>query len=89
MLNNGFPNRSPGSCCKVPSPPVMLIHLAAHAALHGCARLMWLYDLRRFITSRDCTVDWAVVTELARRWRLSLPVATALERVLQEAKTDG
>jgi hypothetical protein len=27
----------------------MFIHLCVHAAYHGCSRLIWLYDLRRFV----------------------------------------
>ena len=34
----------------VPAPEAMLVHLCAHAAYHGCSRLLWLYDIHHLIT---------------------------------------
>ncbi|MFQ5412863.1 MAG: nucleotidyltransferase family protein [Phycisphaerae bacterium] len=64
----------------VPGPEAMMIHLAAHAAFHGCARLLWLYDVNRYADAYRDAIDWHVVADLARDWRVSLPVAVALRR---------
>ncbi len=79
----------------VPSPELMFIHLAAHAAYHGCSRLLWLYDLARLVdvcaagakapgSQRDDSfndaMDWSLVARRAGEWGLSLPVTRAIER---------
>jgi hypothetical protein len=64
----------------VPAPEVMLIHLAAHAAFHGCSRLLWLYDIHRFARASGEPIDWGLLVELAGRWRLSLAVVNGLEQ---------
>ncbi len=69
-----------GATAWIPSPEAMFIHLCAHAAYHGCARLIWLYDLRRFVDHHRGDMDWPLVLRLCRRWRLSLPVRVAIER---------
>jgi len=69
-----------GATAWIPSRAVMFIHLCAHAAYHGCARLIWLYDLIRFVDHNGGDMDWALVLRLCRRWRLSLPVRVAIER---------
>ena len=69
-----------GTSAWVPGPEAMFIHLCAHAACHGCARLIWLYDLRRFVEHHGGDMDWPLVLRLCRRWRLSLPVRVAIER---------
>ncbi len=63
----------------VPCPEVMFIHLAAHAAFHGCSRLLWLYDLKRLVDVHEHSLDWSVVAKRAGRWGLSLPVLRAVE----------
>lgn len=65
----------------IPRPEVMFIHLAAHAAFHGCARLIWLYDLRRFLTQHDDRINSANVAALGQRWSLS----AALHHAVQQA----
>ncbi len=67
----------------IPKPELMFLHLAAHAAYHGCARLLWLYDLKRFAEYAGPSIDWTVVTDCARRWRLSCAVLKAIERSRQ------
>jgi len=67
----------------VPAPEVMLIHLAAHAAFHGCARLLWLYDIHRFARTSPEPIDWGLLVESAGRWRLSHAVVEGLERAAQ------
>jgi len=64
----------------IPSPTRMLIHLCAHAAYHGFARLIWLYDIRRFATYFTARLDWGEFVRLCASWRLTLPVRLALER---------
>lgn len=65
----------------IPRAESMLIHLAAHAAFHGCERLIWLYDIKRFIEHAKQELDWSLVVQSCCEWRLSLPVLTALQRV--------
>jgi len=67
-----------GATAWIPGREAMFIHLCAHAAYHGCARLIWLYDLRRFVDAHGGEMDWALVLRLCRRWRLSLPVRVAI-----------
>ncbi len=69
-----------GAPAWIPSPEAMFVHLAAHAAYHGCSRLIWLYDLRRFYERNGDAIDWSIVLELCQRWRLSTPVRYAIEQ---------
>lgn len=62
----------------IPATETMLIHLAVHAALHGCARLLWLYDLVRFVEHHAGRINWDRLTEHCRAWRVSLAVLTSL-----------
>ena len=64
----------------IPAPAVMLIHLSAHAAFHGCSRLIWLYDLHRWATVKQEVIDWGRFIELCERWRLSHAVLTAIQQ---------
>ncbi len=64
----------------VPRPELMLLHLAAHAAFHGCDRLIWLYDIKRWVDAYGTGMDWTILTDRARAWKLSLPVRRAAER---------
>lgn len=65
----------------VPGDEEMVIHLAAHAAYHGFDRLIWLYDIKRFVDRAAQGIDWGRVADLSAGWRLSLPVSVALGRV--------
>jgi hypothetical protein len=58
----------------VPSTEDTLIHLAAHAAFHGCSRLLWLYDIHRFLLTCSNTIDWDRFLKRTETWRLSLAV---------------
>jgi hypothetical protein len=58
----------------IPSTENMLIHLTAHAAFHGCSRLLWLYDIHRFLLTCSNKVDWDRFLKRAETWRLSLAV---------------
>lgn len=66
----------------VPNPEFMLIHLGVHAAFHGCTRLLWLYDIARLVTAQHGSMDWELVADRARRWRLSLPLWNSIERTV-------
>ncbi|MCH7884517.1 MAG: nucleotidyltransferase family protein, partial [Planctomycetes bacterium] len=65
----------------IPSTEEMLIHLTAHAAIHGCARRMWLEDIRLWIAAHRQELDWDRFVTTVNRWRLALPVRIALQRV--------
>jgi hypothetical protein len=55
-----------------------MLHLGLHAARSGAQRLIWLADIDNAI--RRDPPDWDVVVDRARRWRIALPVGTALAR---------
>lgn len=63
----------------IPAPETMLIHLAAHAAFHGHARLIWLYDLKRWVETNQQAIDWIRLEHLCAQWRLTLAVRSAIE----------
>lgn len=65
----------------MPSPENMLIHLTAHAAVHGSAGLKWLYDIQLWLERYGQEIDPASLADKCRRWKLALPVCRALERV--------
>ena len=65
----------------VPRDELMLVHLGTHAAFHGFQRLRWLYDIKRFVDRGGASLDWDLLADRCARWRLSLPVCTALEAV--------
>jgi len=67
----------------VPRPEFMLIHLAAHAAFHGCGRLLWLHDLKRLVGHYEGSLDWQLFASRAREWRLSWAVLQALRRATE------
>jgi hypothetical protein len=70
----------------IPRPEYNLIHLAAHAAYHGCSRLIWLYDIKRIVEAFGDAMDWNLIVARCREWQLSLAVRTALT---QAAATFG
>ena len=65
---------------KIPSPEMMFIHLAAHAAYHGCSRLLWLYDIKRLTDAYGDSMDWGLIVRRTGQWRLSWPLLRAIER---------
>jgi hypothetical protein len=67
----------------IPTPEMMFLHLAVHAAFHGCNRLVWLYDLARFAHCQGATLNWDLIMGKARVWRLSLPLRRAIERTAE------
>ncbi len=64
----------------IPRPELNCLHLAAHAAYHGCSRLIWLYDLLRLHEAYGSVMDWGLLVDRAREWKLSWPVLFALRR---------
>lgn len=68
-----------GARAWVPSWERMFVHLAAHAAYHGCSRLIWLYDLARLFARFGRTMDWSLVARCCRHWSLSGPVRAAID----------
>ncbi len=64
----------------VPCVEEMLIHLAAHSALHGNTRTTWLKDIKRWADAHRDRIDWDRFLETVRQWRLTLPVREAFER---------
>lgn len=71
----------------IPEPSRMLIHLCAHAAFHGCERLIWLYDIHRFMRQFADRLDWDKFVALTKSWRLVLPVRTAIRVCAQTLGT--
>lgn len=61
-----------------PDPATLLVHSAAHLALHHSRqlRLVWLVDLDRL--ARLPQMDWDEVLNRAQQWRLELAVQAAL-----------
>ncbi len=65
----------------IPRTEFNFIHLAAHAAFHGCSRLIWLHDIRRLFELHGQTLDWRLIVARCREWRLSCAVREAIVRV--------
>lgn len=59
---------------QVPSIEDMLIHLTAHAAIHGCSQKKWKRDIELWVEAFQNEINWDQLIETAREWRLSLPV---------------
>jgi hypothetical protein len=63
----------------VPGPEDMLIHLAAHAAVHGAVSDKWRRDLRAWRQRFGPEIDWPRFCEHVRAWSLAWPVRRGLE----------
>ncbi|HPF38882.1 MAG TPA: nucleotidyltransferase family protein [Phycisphaerae bacterium] len=70
-----------GGVVAVLDPDMNLIHLAAHAALHGANELRWLYDIYAWATLRSGDLDVDAIADRCRSYRLEHAVRTALCRV--------
>ena len=68
----------------VPAPGDMLIHLAAHAAVHGFSRGQWLKDVHRWAFAYRDRIDWDEFISAVREWRLAAAVQAAADRVEDE-----
>jgi hypothetical protein len=68
----------------VPDAEQMLVHLAVHAAFHGCSRRTWLEDIKRWVDAHRPELNWERVAKTLRAWRLALPFRVALEAASRE-----
>lgn len=73
-----------GTAVRILAVEEQLIHLAAHSAFHGHCRLLWLYDLCRLIDTHRGGINWHRVVEIAQRFKLVLPVRSALGKVVEQ-----
>ena len=64
----------------IPRPEIMFLHLAAHAAFHGCSRLIWLYDVARWAWVYGDSMDWGLIGRRAEDWGLAPAVAETIAR---------
>lgn len=71
-----------GADARVPAYSTMLLHLAAHAAFHDCDRLIWLYDIKRWVERYRDRIDWSRAVCDAERWRLTAAVHAAMSRAM-------
>ena len=62
----------------VPSADDMLIHLAAHSAIHGNARPIWLQDVKRWADAHRTNIEWSRLVDKVQAWGLVLPVREAI-----------
>jgi hypothetical protein len=62
----------------VPSAEDMLIHLAAHSAIHGNSRRKWLRDIGCWAVAHQHTIDWKRFLSNVEDWRLALPVRVGI-----------
>ncbi len=62
----------------------MLIHLTAHAAIHGCSQRKWLQDIKRWLAMHQHDIDWYKFLCTTKAWRLTLPVREGLRAVVRE-----
>ncbi|HYR37563.1 MAG TPA: nucleotidyltransferase family protein [Methylomirabilota bacterium] len=83
-----------GAPCWVLAPEDELLYLGVHAAGHCFDRLLWLYDLKLFM-SRNPSLDWALLAERARAfgveaaWALARDVLKRRLGVAAPAATNG
>lgn len=65
----------------IPSTEDMVVHLAAHGAVHGNVRRMWLEDVYRWVRAHENTLNWDEVLRTSAAWGLALPVRVGLDWV--------
>lgn len=66
---------------RILSDEKQFVHLAAHCAIHGHSRLLWLYDLCRLVDVSGAALDWDRVVSDCRRMQLVLPVREAMRKI--------
>lgn len=81
--------RRGGAKAFVPRVEFQFIHLCVHAAYHGWSRLIWLYDIKRLVDVAGDTLDWGLVANTARRWRVSHPMRCTLLRLREDLEPVG
>jgi hypothetical protein len=62
-----------------PSPEVMLLHLASHAAHHCFGRLMYFMDIAAAARCFGAQTDWGTLVALAHQYEVAVPVYRSLE----------
>ncbi|MEO0588288.1 MAG: nucleotidyltransferase family protein [Planctomycetota bacterium] len=62
-----------------PSDEHMLLHLAAHVAMHGGCGPRWREDLTRWLDDTGEGFDWDLAVRDARAWRLTPSVRCGIE----------
>jgi Uncharacterised nucleotidyltransferase len=55
----------------LPSPTLMLVHLACHASFHGADRLLWLFDIKSHATAKADQIDWDYLNHILRHTHLT------------------
>ena len=62
------------------SPENNLLYLCIHAAKHiGSLSLRFLYDIHKLVEAQRDSLEWGIVESLARKWRISRPVALFIQ----------
>jgi len=67
---------------QLPSREDMLLHLAVHGAIHGNLGGKWGGDIRRWLQQYGHEMDWTLLIQTSRRWRLNLPLLQGLTLAL-------
>ncbi|MEO0964395.1 MAG: nucleotidyltransferase family protein [Planctomycetota bacterium] len=62
-----------------PSDEHMLMHLAAHVAMHGGCSDRWREDITRWLDATGGTLDWDRFVDDARAWRLAPAVVRGID----------
>lgn len=77
LWHSAQPARYPPAA-QLPEPAILLVHGAAHLALHHsrALRLIWLVDLDRL--ARHPSLDWDVALQTAEAWHLGRALHEAL-----------
>ena|GEM_PF-777104 len=68
----------------VPCAEEMLIHLAAHAAIHGDSRSMWRRDIKLWADAHRMKIDWDRFLSTVEEWHLALPVQRGIESAARD-----
>ncbi len=67
-----------GATVMLPCDEDMLLHLAVHGAIHGSLGGKWGEDIRRWLIKKGETLDWRLLIDTAKRFRLTLPLLQGL-----------
>ena len=78
MWDAVVPGSLGGAACLTLPAEEELAHLALHAAMHGCNRLVWLLDIAK-VTRAAGPLDWDVTARRLERWGFARGGALVLE----------
>ena len=70
----------------VPCAEDMLIHLAAHAAIHGDSRAMWRRDIKLWAEAHEGRIDWDRFLSTVEEWRCPYGAASKARSVISESR---